>query len=314
MQNYEQQNQLIREAFLRLKREHPERLKHRLKLSWSNWGFGLEPLEVSAARLHRNGIHYIELHGNHYGADLGYRPRETMDILTRYGLQVSGVCGMFSPRGELASNLPEIRQTALDYIKRELEFCQAVGASYLLVVPGAVGRPKAYDSAELERSCQTLRLVADHFTAAGVRGAVEPIRADEVSLVHTFEDARHYIQAVNHPGIQHINGDVYHMLFSEAHIGAAILQAGDRLINLHMADSNRSILGTGMLDLDTIIMALYLINYNNSLSFVTPEPLGPGGNPYPAMNEKADPARLDQLVAETVDYFILRETAVRNLE
>ena len=79
------------------------------------------------------------------------------------------------------------------------------------------------------------------------------------------------------------------------------------LTNLHMADSNRCALGDGSLDLDTIIMALYLIGYNNGKCFVTPEPLGPGGDPYPAMNGKPDPAKLDKLVFNTADYFRERE-------
>ena len=45
----------------------------------------------------------------------------------------------------------------------------------------------------------------------------------------------------------------------------------------------------GSMDLDTIIRALYLIGYNTEGRYVTPEPLGPGGDPYPAMNGKPDP-------------------------
>ncbi|OHB45084.1 MAG: hypothetical protein A2Y13_04535 [Planctomycetes bacterium GWC2_45_44] len=55
------------------------------------------------------------------------------------------------------------------------------------------------------------------------------------------------------------------------------------------------------MDIDTIIMALYAIGYNRSGCFVTPEPLGPGGNPYPAMHGKTDPAILDELVRKTAD-------------
>jgi hypothetical protein len=57
-------------------------------------------------------------------------------------------------------------------------------------------------------------------------------------------------------------------------------------------------------------MALYLIGYNNDNCFVTPEPLGPGGDPYPAMNGKPDPAKLDQLVLDTADYFRMREDEI----
>ena len=72
--------------------------------------------------------------------------------------------------------------------------------------------------------------------------------------------------------------------------------------------TNRCALGDGALDIDTIIRALYLIGYNNDDScFVTPEPLGPGGDPYPAQNAKTNPAILDKLVFDSVKYFRARE-------
>jgi D-psicose/D-tagatose/L-ribulose 3-epimerase len=307
LQRYERKNADIREQFMRLKEEHPERLRRRLNFSWSNWGFGLEPLDMSAARLQRAGIGFIELHGNHYGLDLGYHVKETLEVLEAHGITVAGVCGMFADDNDLSSNRPWQRQAALDYLKREIEFTAAVGGSYLLVVPGAVGRPHAYDDTEFERSVETLRIVADLFVKYGVKAAIEPIRSAEVSFVHTVAEAIAYIEAVDHPGVGHINGDVYHMQSEETHIGEAILQAGDRLVNLHLADSNRRALGDGSLDLDTLIMALYVTGYNCQGRYVTPEPLGPGAEPYPAMNGKPDPRALDALVTQSAAYFRERE-------
>ncbi len=43
-QNFETKNEQIRAAFAKLKKSDPKRLKARLNLSWSNWGFGLESL------------------------------------------------------------------------------------------------------------------------------------------------------------------------------------------------------------------------------------------------------------------------------
>lgn len=309
-QNYELKNERIQKKFLELKKSHPERFKKRLNLSWSNWGFGMEKLSDSAARLEKAGIRFIELHGNHYGPDLGYRADETVRILKDHEVKVAGVCGMFSPDNDLSSNRAMQRQAAIDYLKREIPFAAACGGTYLLVVPGAVGRPTPYDDMEFDRSVETLRMAGDLFVKHKVRAAVEPIRAAEVSLVHTIQDAKRYLAAVNHPGIAHINGDVYHMQSEESHIGEAVLGAGDRLINLHLADSNRCALGDGSLDLDTLIMALYLVGYNAEGRYVTPEPLGPGGDPYPAMYGRPDKTRLNPLVMKTARYFRQREEAV----
>jgi D-psicose/D-tagatose/L-ribulose 3-epimerase len=309
-QNYEAKTEKIRQAFLELKKKHPGKLKTRLNLSWSNWGFGIEPLSDSAARLEKNCIQFIELHGNHYGPDLGYKLTETKKILGDHGVEAGGICGMFSADNDLSSNRAVHRQAAVDYLKRELEFAKQTGADYILVVPGAVGRPHAYDKTEFERSVDTLRLVADLFVKHNVKAAIEPIRSAEVSFVHTIADAKKYIAAVGHHGIGHINGDVYHMQSEESHIGEALLDAGDQLVNLHMADSNRCALGEGAMDLDAIIMALYLIGFNVKGRYVTPEPLGPGGDPYPAMHGKPDKKLLDEMVRQTATYFRQREEEV----
>ncbi len=313
-QNYEIKSDKIREAFLAYKKANPNVLKNRLKFSWSNWGFGLEDFSLSCERLHRAGIGYIELHGNHYGADLGYRPSEIMKTMAEYGIQVGGVCGMFSADNDLSSNRHIQRQAAIDYIKREAEFTAEVGGKYMLVCPAAVGRPKKYDDSEIERSIDSLSRVADVFVQYGIRAAIEPIRSAETSIIHSVADAKAYIEKLDHPGVRHINGDVYHMLVEESHIGEALLDAGEMLTNLHMADTNRCALGDGSLDIDTVIMALYLLGYNNDPAcFVTPEPLGPGGDPYPAQNAKTDPTILDKLVFDSVNYFRSREEEVLSL-
>ncbi len=309
-QNYEIARLKLQNTFKSVLQKQDAGRREKIKLSWSNWGFGRESLDDSARRLHRYGVEWIELHGNRYGADLGYKADKVLDVLGRHSIRVAGVCGMFGVENDLSSPSGVHRQNAVDYIRRQLDLCHAVGAAYLLVVPGAVGRPKAYDDGELARSVETLRIVADDFKKAGVRAAIEPIRSDEVSLVHSVADARRYIQEVNHRAIRHINGDVYHMQAEEVSISQAILEAGDRLINLHLADSNRRALGAGSLDLDAVIMALYVIGYNKGMCFATPEPLGPGGDPYPAMHGKPDPHVLDKLVGDSVRYWRARESAL----
>ena len=273
LQNYEKKDQEIKDKFNKFISQN--KIEHKLKLSWSNWGFGLEPIEKSLERLRRNNIQYIELHGNIYGPDLGYKSTELSKKLSSYNIKVSGVCGMVMKEAEMSSSSPYVRQRCIDYFKRNIELCNEVGGEYILFSPGAVGRPKKYDDFEFERAVETLKILGDIFLDAGVKGAIEPVRADEVSICHTFKEAVSMIMSVNHEGVRHIAGDVYHMLHGESHISDTILNYGDYLINLHMADTNRMALGTGMLNLDLIIMSLYLINYNNKKAFLSAEPLGP---------------------------------------
>ena len=67
------------------------------------------------------------------------------------------------------------------------------------------------------------------------------------------------------------------------------------------------------MNLDAMIMALYLIGYNAPGRYVTPEPLGPGAGPYATRTSIPDPAQLDKLVMGSVSYFREREDYVRSL-
>jgi D-psicose/D-tagatose/L-ribulose 3-epimerase len=306
--NYEKTNSEIAERFRSILPS--VNMERRLNLSWSNWGFGRESLEKGLRRLSANGIRYVELHGNRYGSDIGYDAGEVKKITEGEGIRVAGICGIFSAENDLSSVSGIQRQNAIDYIKRNLELGAFLKAGYMLIVPGAVGRPVPYDSFEFHRSVETLQKTAAFFQQAEIRGAIEPIRSAEVSFCHTFREAKGYIEAVSNPWINKINGDIYHMLTEEEHIARTILEYGDYLINLHMADTNRMALGRGMMDVDTILKALYIVGYNNENCFCTPEPLGPGGDPYPAMHGIQDPAVLDLMVKETAGYFRRREEVI----
>ncbi|MEJ5230162.1 MAG: TIM barrel protein, partial [Pseudothermotoga sp.] len=190
---------------------------------------------------------------------------------------------------------------------------QNVKGRYLIVVPSAVGRTIPQDEYELHRSAETLRACGPHFEKSKVVAAVEPIRSAEVSLIHTVEQALAYIRMVNHPAIYHINGDIYHMMCEEKDIAQAILSCGDRLVNLHIADSNRDGPGKGMIDLDLVIMAAYLIDMNQEGKFITFEPLGPYTNPYVLANSVPDESTMNKLVKESVEYFREREEIVRGM-
>lgn len=308
-QNFQVKDREVIDRFIQFRTNQPK-VETRLNLSWSNWGFGIEPFEQSVARLAKYNVPYIELHGNRYGPDLGYKTKETKKILDDYGIKVSGVCGMITPECELSSNKPHITQRSIDYFRRNIEMCAELGGSYLLFGAGAVGRPTPYDDQEFHRAAKAMKILADDFQAAGIRGAIEPIRAAEVSFCHTFEDAKELIDEIDHPGIKHIAGDIYHMHTEEAHTPSTIVEYGDMLTNLHMADSNRRALGLGSMDLDRILMALYVIGYNNETCFCTAEPLGPGGDPYPQMFGNPPSELLDRMVEQTSRYFYEREEEI----
>lgn len=310
-QNYELKSQEIKDDFNRLKQEEPEKIKSEIKFSFSIWMFGSEKMEKSFQRLNKAGYNYVELPGNHYLKEFGSDLTKVRELLEKYELKVSGSCGLFSAEVDMSSSNPYTRKNAVDYIKNEVEFSEKVGGSYLILVPSAVGAGGSFDKNAYLRSIETAKLAAEKINNKHVKIAVEPIRSAEVNLINTVAKAKEYIEKVDHPSVQNINGDIFHMLNEEKHIGQAILDADDKLVNLHLADSNRGAIGMGMIDIDLVISALYLIGFNKGAKFATGEPLGIGGDPYTLMNQQGNQEKYDFLVKQTRDYFKEREKELK---
>lgn len=312
-QVFETKNHRIREQYIAAKKTEPSRFERKIDLSWSIWMFGTENLRNSLARLHRNGLTFVELKGDHQSSDTGLSADEILSTLSEFGMRVSGTCGLYSEANDLSSPDSASRENAVQYIRNEIDVLKAVNGRYLIVVPSAVGRPDAVDDKEMQRSAAALKTCGGYFAGSGIAAGIEPIRSAEVSLVNSVDEALAYIDKVGEPAIASVNADTYHMSLEESHIGEAILRLGDSLVNLHLADTNRDGLGRGMLDLDTVIMASYLVGMNEEGRFLTPEPLGPFPDPYVLSTMPCNTEVMDALVAETIRYFHAREDVVRSL-
>ena len=99
LQNFKRKDLEVVKQFIEA-REKGLKGSAKLNLSWSNWGFGVEKLEASVQRLSKNNMKFVELHGNLYGKDVGYKPGETIRVLNESGIEVSGICGMVYPYSE----------------------------------------------------------------------------------------------------------------------------------------------------------------------------------------------------------------------
>lgn len=309
-QKFQQVADSIKQQFIRQKQENHANLGRPLELSWCNCFSGNEPLEQQGERLRANGVCFIELHGNHYGEGEGYSVQTVTRMLTNCDLRVSGIVALSDAAYDLSSNDAICRRRAIDRLRREVDFAQAVGAAFIDILPSALGRRTSHDEEDLARCAESLREITPFFEAAGIQGAIEPINAFEVGLIHSFEDANALLGLVGISPIRWINGDLFHMHCAEDNVPQSILDAADHLINLHLMDSNREAIGHGMYDIDTVIMALYLAGHNVPGRFVTGEPLAASLSVGEAIHGLPPREVQDRLVRETVTYFRQRERAV----
>ena len=311
LQNFQMQSEKIRKEYLRLKAENPERLDPPLKFGWDAWSFGNEAFIKTVQRLHRFGVTNIQALVTPAGNDVTPQAAEWNQILKNYGMTATGLDADYTAEVNIASPSPFIRQAGIDYIRRLLDFGATLGVEYILVVPGCVGQSVPFDAYEMERSAASLLRLAGDFASYGIRCAIEPIRSGLVSTVHTVKDAIQLLEMVNHPAIYHINADVYHIMLEEGEISTSLIQAGERMANLHISDSNRGTLGSGCMDLDTIIMTLYVMGYNQMAGHVTAELLD---KRIPKVEcAWTMPEILDDMVERSARYFREREQYVRSL-
>lgn len=310
LQWYEEKNRAIKERFEQLKAEHPEKLKRRIDMSYCIGMFGAEAFEDSIERLSRLGYKYAELRGNYGGPDIGDQvyTKEYAKILDGYGVQCSGINAFFSQANALNSPDNFARQRAIEYIRAEVKFCSDLGGKFMLVTPSCMNMPAPFDCSDYERSVSTLRSVADVFVEYDIKCAIEPVMDPPNPLCHRVADGLKYIEDVNHPGVQHINGDVGHMMLGEDHMGEEILRIGSRMVNMHLRDTNSKAIGHGMLDVDTVIMALYLIGQNEEGRFVSGEiNPAPEMQPLVAISSVHEKKKLDQIARDNLAYFRERE-------
>lgn len=278
-----------------------------MKYAISNWIYGGESLELTFQRLSRFGYDGVEL----MGEPALYDPSEVSALCRQYELGVVSIAGMYpwpTDSRDLANSDPAVRRRAVEYLSSCVEFAVAVEAPLVIVVPSAVAKTtpspglldeaawvEAYDEA-WRNAVEAVSEAARTAEARGVALAVEPINRYETFLVNTCEQALRFVEEVS-SGALRVHLDTFHMNIEEADPAAAVRLAGERLINVHVSDSNRQAVGRGHYDFHALLGALRDIGYDGALVL---EPLPPLPDPYIAARTSRLSHLRDEFAEESV--------------
>ncbi|MGI9860573.1 sugar phosphate isomerase/epimerase family protein [Moorella naiadis] len=259
----------------------------------SNWIYGEEDLRTTFERLHRFGYDGVELMGEPGKYDVA----EVRKLCREFRLKVLTIAGMYpwpTEERDLSNPDPAIRSRAVQYLKDCCAFANELGARVIIVVPSAVsktqpvGNPRSDDewlkayADEWRWAVDSVGKAAIHAEERGVFLAIEPINRYETFLVNSCEQGLRMMREINSPAVK-LHLDTFHMNVEEVSPAGAIREAGEALINLHIADSNRRAVGEGHTDFRSIVQALQDIEYKWTLSL---EPLPPVPDPYLATRIK----------------------------
>lgn len=256
------------------------------------WVFGGAPLPQIAAELASMGYDGMELMG-----DLSvHTPAEVRDLCERTGLSVLSL----TPENEdLAHPGETVRQKALDYYRRLIEFAHEVGCP-LVSCHGAVGRVRALSTQQQEYDWlrEGVAALAETAKAADIKIAMEVLNRYESHLLNTAAQAVEFAREINHPSVG-ILLDAYHMNIEEANPARAVESAGDHLFIFHAADSNRKGIGGGHTDFAALAAALKRIGFAGD---VIVECTAPGPDPFTPIKGDGWQAQLNTYLADSLAY------------
>ncbi len=234
-------------------------------LLWSNdvLGDDLTPTFAAVAALGYDGVEVPILderpEPERYAA-LGRR-------LDRLGLQRTAV-SVCNPTVNPSSADPAVRTAAVEWFRRVLASCDAVGAR-LLVGPlyaalGVMsGRAPSVD--EWRWGVDTLRQVSEIADGFDVTLAIEPLNRFEIYLLNTAADGARFVRQVEHPRCRLLY-DTFHAHIEEKSVTEAVRAAGRAIGHVHISENDRGTPGTGQVRWDETFAALAAIEYDGWLT------------------------------------------------
>lgn len=233
-----------------------------MHLSMTNW-MRPEVLDQTCARLAKCGYESIELMGDpERYADLP----ATRSTLARHEIRCWGAVTLMFGERDLLHPEQARRAATVEYVKRCVELVADLAGQELTVVPSSVGKTiaTAAPEQEWEWAVAGLREIYEHAGPRDVRLALEPINRFETYFLNRAEQAVALAEEVGEDC--GVCLDTFHLNIEEPDPVGAISAVGSRLVDIHIADTNRYAPGMGHYDWDVIVAALRGIGYDGALT------------------------------------------------
>jgi sugar phosphate isomerase/epimerase len=237
-----------------------------------------EPIETTIRRLAKYGYESIEISGEPYT----YDTKDVKRILDENGIRCWGSITLMVEGRNMVAGDEETREKSVQYVKDTVTMVKELEGYEVSIVPGEVGKVMADSTpdAEWQWAVEGMKEIHEHAQKEGIKLAVEPINRFETYFISRADQAKALADATS-PDVG-ICLDTFHLNIEEADPYEAIRNAGDRLVDLHVADNNRLACGMGQWDWSRVVDILREIGYDGALTveFVAPIDRTPA-NPFP---------------------------------
>ena len=241
-----------------------------MKLSLCSANFGNVSLNKSIERAADLGFDGIEI-------TVMFHARPTIDINERKkirkwvsdaGIECSALHFIFDKNIKLASEDVIDIENSITYIKSVIDLAVDIGTDVIVVGGGGSRsiKPLQNKSEVVKNLVKIFSIAGRYASEKNVFLGLEALNRYETNFINTLEDAEQLADKIDCSNIK-VMGDTFHMNIEERSISHAIEAAGENLIHLHFADSNRLAPGEGHIDFKSIISSLENIKYKGFCSF-----------------------------------------------
>jgi len=169
----------------------------------------------------------------------------------RRGLVPLNTCGL-SPDQDIGADDEASRKRGVAHLMTAVALARDMGSSQIGgVLYGPLGKAtQPLSDAAFQRAAETMRHIAEHAQAVGIRLALEVVNRYETPLLYNTTRGLAFLDAVGHPNV-FLHLDTFHMSIDEASPFDAIAAATPRLAYFELDQSHRGPAFEGSLDLVT---------------------------------------------------------------
>lgn len=164
----------------------------------------------------------------------------------------------------IAAEDPIIRQRSLDYLLKCVEIAAELGTPMLQLLPGWGYYGKSPEEAR-GRACEGLRRVAERAGSLGITAILEHLQIIESNLALTRGDLAAMLREADTPHLKAVV-DTCHMAVAGETLTEYFGELGDKLVHVHLNDSDQLPLGEGKLPIGGYIQELEQLGYDGYVS------------------------------------------------
>lgn len=208
------------------------------------------------------------------GAELAVKDPKEVDLaeiekaIEKSGLVVPaiGTGEVYRIDGLSLSDLDtEKRKAAVERICQHIKLGKALDS--LIILGSVKGQLPEGDEREKGRSYfdDSIQKCMDVAEQQGVTLVLEPLNRYESNFMNSVRAASEYIRKIGSKNLR-VLADTFHMNIEDAILEGSLLDCGDVVKHVHIADSNRLYPGAGHIDFKGVYDALKKMNYSGFVS------------------------------------------------